>query len=479
MKHTRSSPVTLSMLPLVVAVVSLCTTLSLCNASVGASTRYGRTEPAAGYDFTTTESDDSEEFVETTQDFIREIPKADLQVMVAGMVHANLAWKLAQRNNVHLTYDSREQLQLAYGNITDFRSFWEIYDNVLSVFKTSDDFEEVVSHYARAAASFGVTHIEPCVDVAAHVTRGLEAQTVIAGTLQGLHGHDTTFNTTMTSSLLLCFQAHTSVNDMQSLTNHLNTAGLLKSVKGIGVYYSGRPYDVDSIVDFLQTVKQMNLKTFAYLGDDIHFDPSSFVRPFHVDRFQHSRNTFVDPVFISDIAVEYVPMTVTPMASVKMDVFHRLNETSIRRLEAMNLPLAISSSYPGFFGPLEDNWIMSDMYYHLPPFSYYHLAIHSFTSSFTDETLMSDNLKLLARVALVDPGYLYQYELKWKPTICPSQPICDNNSRQCMRVAIDTGIIGIFVGIVVGALSLMCFIRYRKAKTQPETDDHLYVSVQD
>src|SRR6202044_4157178 len=87
-----------------------------------------------------------------TDTFIRRLPKAELHLHIEGTLEPELAFELASRNGVTLSYQDVEALRGAY-SFTDLGSFLGLYYECMAVLRTAEDFADLASAYlARARA---------------------------------------------------------------------------------------------------------------------------------------------------------------------------------------------------------------------------------------------------------------------------------------------------------------------------------------
>ena len=85
-------------------------------------------------------------------EFVRSIPKTELHVHIEGTLEPDLMFRLAERNDFDLPYDSVEDVAAAY-RFSDLQSFLDIYYQGAGVLQTREDFYELMKAYlARAEA---------------------------------------------------------------------------------------------------------------------------------------------------------------------------------------------------------------------------------------------------------------------------------------------------------------------------------------
>src|SRR3954452_900134 len=105
-------------------------------------------------------------------DFVRDLPKAELHLHIEGTLEPELLFALADRNGVDLPYPDVDAVRRAYV-FDDLQSFLDIYYAGCAVLQTADDFTDLTAAYLRRAAADGVRHAEIFFDPQTHTDRGV------------------------------------------------------------------------------------------------------------------------------------------------------------------------------------------------------------------------------------------------------------------------------------------------------------------
>src|SRR2546427_458349 len=100
-------------------------------------------------------------FDERTQidGYIEAVPKAELHVHLEGSIQPATLLMLAQRNDVKLPVQTVEDLQ-EWFTFSDFDHFIEIYFEISSCLKTSDDYELIAYEFGANMARQNVRYAE-------------------------------------------------------------------------------------------------------------------------------------------------------------------------------------------------------------------------------------------------------------------------------------------------------------------------------
>ena len=135
-------------------------------------------------------------------DAITRLPKAELHLHIEGTLEPELAFELAQRNDVSLPYADTAALRSAY-EFTNLQSFLDIYYMGMSVLCTERDFFDLAEAYFRRARTAGVVHAELFFDPQAHASRGVPLATVIGGLTAAVRTSEERHG--ISSRLIMCF----------------------------------------------------------------------------------------------------------------------------------------------------------------------------------------------------------------------------------------------------------------------------------
>jgi len=130
------------------------------------------------------------------ENFINNIPKAELHLHIEGTFEPELMFKIAERNNISLKYKSVEELHAAYkfNNLQDFLNIYYAGANVLI---TEQDFYDLTWAYLQKISTL---------DPQTHTERGIEFSTVINGIYNALEDAEKEFG--ITSKLIMSFLRH-------------------------------------------------------------------------------------------------------------------------------------------------------------------------------------------------------------------------------------------------------------------------------
>ncbi len=93
------------------------------------------------------------------EEFIKNLPKAELHLHIEGSLEPELMFKLAERNQVELPFSSVDEVRAAY-EFSDLQSFLDIYYAGAGVLLQTEDFFDMTWAYLERVHRENVKHVE-------------------------------------------------------------------------------------------------------------------------------------------------------------------------------------------------------------------------------------------------------------------------------------------------------------------------------
>ncbi|HTD03787.1 adenosine deaminase [Undibacterium sp.] len=284
------------------------------------------------------------------QDFIRDLPKAELHLHIEGSLEPELMFALAQRNGVKLPYASVEEIRTAY-NFTDLQSFLDLYYAGAAVLLTEQDFYDLTMAYVQRALADRVRHVELFFDPQTHTARGVSAETVFAGIARALrqarqeHG--------FSSSMILCFLRHLSEEDaLQTLNAALPLREQYTDLwNGVGLDSAEVDNPPEKFARVFAQARELGFHLVAHAGEE---GPPAYIHGaldiLQVERIDHGVRAEEDAALMQRLARTQMPLTVCPLSNLKLCVVDDLSEHNLARMLRAGLCVTINSDDPAYFG---------------------------------------------------------------------------------------------------------------------------------
>jgi adenosine deaminase len=317
--------------------------------------------------------------MQSTEEYVRGLPKAELHVHIEGTLEPELAFQLAHKHGVALPYATAEELRRAY-RFADLQSFLDIYYAGTEVLRDADDFHALTLAYLSKAHAQGIVHVEIFFDPQTHTARGVALSTVFEGLLRGLRDGGREFG--ITSRLILCFLRHLSAEQaMRTLEDALPYKDALAAV-GLDSSESGHP--PSKFKEVFARARSEGLLTVAHAGEE---GPPAYITEaldiLGVRRIDHGVRCEESPALLSRLARERIPLTVCPLSNIKLKVFAGMEAHNLKRLLDQGLCITVNSDDPAYFGGyLLENFLAAERGLGLSRADLTQLARNSFEASF-------------------------------------------------------------------------------------------------
>ncbi len=278
-------------------------------------------------------------------DFIANLPKAELHVHLEGTLEPELSFQLADKHGVQLEYATVQELLQAY-DFHDLPSFLRIYYKGMSVLRDEEDFFELTWQYLSKAASQRVVYAEMFFDPQAHTSRGVPFATVVQGIRRAQERAAAKLG--IETQLILCFLRDMSAESaLQTLEESLPFKDWIVGV-GLDSDEKGNPP-----AKFAQVFRKAREHGYRLT---MHCDVNQENTLIHihqclhmigVDRIDHGVNSLEDPELCATIAERGLGLTICPVSN--RFVVQNLTASEIRRMLSLGMRPTINSDDPAYF----------------------------------------------------------------------------------------------------------------------------------
>ena len=324
------------------------------------------------------------------ENFINNIPKAELHLHIEGTFEPGLMFKIAEQNNIELKYKSVEELHSAY-KFNNLQDFLDIYYAGANVLITEQDFYDLTRAYLQKMKAQNVFHTEIFFDPQTHTARGIKFSTVINGIHSALKDAEKEFG--ITSKLIMSFLRHLSEEDaFKTLEQGLK---FRTWITGIGLDSSEVGNPPSKFQRVFKKAKSEGFLVMAHAGEE---GPSEYVWEaldlLNVQRIDHGNRALDDDDLVKKLVDEQIALTVCPLSNLKLCVVKSLEEHPLKTMLDKGLLATVNSDDPAYFdGYVNENYLETAQALNLTKEDIYQLAKNSFIGSFLDEDEKKDMLK--------------------------------------------------------------------------------------
>lgn len=278
-------------------------------------------------------------------DFIKQLPKAELHVHLVGTLEPEMLMQVAKRNNIKL-YDSLAQAQKAYANFDTLNTFLTAYDLAAQALKTELDFYELTLAYLKKASEEGVLRSEFFFEVQNFEPLGVSFATIINGVTTAVAAAKKKYG--IIGAPILCFLRQMSEESaLHALKQSIPYKDAIIAC-GLAANEQGNP--PDKFIELFKLVHEYGYKACIHAGEDT--GPAYMwqaIRELHVDRIDHGVRCIEDPELMQYLKETQLPLTVCPISNVRLNIFSA-QEHPLKQLLNAGLNVSLHSDDPAFFG---------------------------------------------------------------------------------------------------------------------------------
>ncbi|MDY3547737.1 adenosine deaminase [Riemerella anatipestifer] len=316
-------------------------------------------------------------------EYIKKIPKAELHIHIEGCFQPELMFKIAQRNQVKIPYQSVEEVKKAY-QFSCLQDFLDIYYAGASVLLYEQDFYELTMAYFDKCAEENIVHTEIMFDPQTHTKRGVPFGTVIGGIQKAREEAQSKYG--ISSLLIMSYLRHLSEEDaFETLEQSLPYKHLITAV-GLDSSERGNPPSKFQRV-FEASIKEGYIPV-AHAGEE---GPAEYIWEtldlIKIKRIDHGNNCLSDEKLVNRLVETEMALTVCPLSNLELRVVESLDHHPLKKMLDLGLKVTVNSDDPAYFGGyLNENFIQTAKSLDLNQNDIKTLVSNSFKYSFLPET---------------------------------------------------------------------------------------------
>ncbi len=311
--------------------------------------------------------------------FLNQLPKAELHMHLEGSLEPELMFKLAQRNQVSLPFDSVAAIRAAY-EFSNLQDFLNIYYQGTHVLQTEQDFYDLTWAYLQRCQQQNVRHVEPFFDPQTHTERGIDFSTVINGIDRALQEAKQQLG--ISSYLIMCFLRH--LPEEAAFATLEQALPYKNKIVAVGLDSSEQGFPPSLFERVFAKARAEGLLTVAHAGEE---GPPDYIIQaldlLKVKRIDHGVRCVEDPALVERLIQLQMPLTVCPLSNTKLCVFKTMAEHNILELLERGVKVTINSDDPAYFGGyMTENFIAVADALNMSKAQALQLAQNSFAASF-------------------------------------------------------------------------------------------------
>ena len=329
-----------------------------------------------------------------TRAWLNKLPKVELHLHLEGSLEPELMFKLAQRNNIELPFETVEQVRCAY-EFNNLQDFLDIYYQGANVLQVEQDFYDLTWAYLKKCHQQNVVHVEPFFDPQTHTDRGVSFETVINGISKALKDGEDQLG--ITSKLIMCFLRH--LSEEAAFATLMQVEPFLGRIIGVGLDSAEKGHPPEKFSRVFAKAREFDLLTVAHAGEE---GPAEYVwtaiDDLKVSRIDHGVHSIDDPKLMTYLVETKMPLTVCPLSNTKLCVFEDMAQHTILDMLEKGVCVTVNSDDPAYFGGyMTENFVALAQALDMTKDQAKQLVLNSIEASFADEARKQAMRALLDR----------------------------------------------------------------------------------
>jgi adenosine deaminase len=315
-------------------------------------------------------------------DFIKKSPKAELHLHIEGTLEPEQMFALAKRNNIQIPFKNINEAKKAY-NFSNLESFLKIYYEGAKVLVNEQDFFDLTWAYALKCKEDNIVHAEIFFDPQTHTDRGISFDVVINGIYKALQKAQKEFG--LSFKIIMCFLRH--LDEKEGFKVLDEALAHKDKIYGVGLDSSETDNPPNKYEKLFKKAIKYGFITVAHAGEE---GPPEYIwealNLLNVKRIDHGVQCLKDEKLVEKLSENQIPLTVCPLSNIKLRVFNKLEDHSLKKMLDKKLMVMVNSDDPAYFGGyLNQNLIETQAALNLSKNEVKTLLINSFKSSFLSE----------------------------------------------------------------------------------------------
>ena len=315
-------------------------------------------------------------------EFIKKTPKAELHLHIEGTLEPEQMFALAKRNNIQIPFKNINEAKNAY-NFSNLESFLKIYYEGAKVLVNEQDFFDLTWAYALKCKEDNIVHAEIFFDPQTHTDRGISFDVVINGIYKALQKAQKEFG--LSFKIIMCFLRH--LDEKEGFKVLDEALAHKDKIYGVGLDSSETDNPPNKYEKLFKKAIKYGFITVAHAGEE---GPPEYIwealNLLNVKRIDHGVQCLKDEKLVEKLSENQIPLTVCPLSNIKLRVFNKLEDHSLKKMLDKKLMVMVNSDDPAYFGGyLNQNLIETQAALNLSKDEVKTLLINSFKSSFLSE----------------------------------------------------------------------------------------------
>ncbi|MCY4094557.1 MAG: adenosine deaminase [Gammaproteobacteria bacterium] len=276
----------------------------------------------------------------------KSLPKAELHMHLEGALQPELIFKFVGRNGRDLPYRSIEELRAKY-EFTNLQDFINVYLVGFNSLASAEDYEDLANDYCEHAQAENITHAEVFIEAQAGSSMtGTPLEAILGGCIRAAEEWK---KRGVELLLIPTFLRHLSENEALKSLDELEP--YYDNIVGIGLASAEVGFPPENFRRLFDLARELGLHTVAHAGEE---GPPEYVwgalDDLGVERIDHGNRAIEDPVLVSRLARDQIPLTMCPLSNLRLCVVDDLRNHPLKKFLDAGIKATVNSDDPAYFG---------------------------------------------------------------------------------------------------------------------------------
>jgi aminodeoxyfutalosine deaminase len=320
------------------------------------------------------------------QDFIRQLPKAELHLHLEGTILPSTLVELSARHDARpLTLAEAESLY----QFTDFTQFIEAFKAVTRLLTDPEDYELAAWRMMQHLAEQGVVHAEVYISVGVVYLWRNHDPACFEPIFAGLERARARGERELGLSLYWIFDAvrHFTIPEAERVfAKAAEMRAEFPAIIGIGLGGDERRCGSEPFRALYTRARAAGLRLTNHAGETTGPEAIWEALSIGSERIGHALSAIQDPELLRELKARSIPMELNPTSNVRTAVCSSFAAHPLRRYFDMGLLVTLNSDDPAFFGSdLANEYLLAHTEQGFTPEELRRLAANSIRASFLPE----------------------------------------------------------------------------------------------
>ncbi len=278
-------------------------------------------------------------------DRLATMPKYELHVHIEGAADADTYFDIAQKNNINLPVESRQEWQRFF-EFRDFPHFIEVYTAAVNCLRTTDDYGLLIDNFFKHQAEQNIVYSEAYLSATFIIERfedeaALDA--IEAAVIAGQEKYGCVVN-------LIPDIARMMPESQQRVLDFVLKGKRRGLFIGLGLGGLEKGFPPGLFTESFEEARRAGLRTVAHAGEGD--GPESIwgaIDGLQVERIGHGVRCIEDPALVEELRLRQIPLEVCPVSNYCLGIVKQGEMHPIREMLDAGLNCCINSDDPAMF----------------------------------------------------------------------------------------------------------------------------------